>query len=96
MAAEKIVTSVIALSLLARSMAVPEKPFSPGSPPTVERCPKKQLDMKVSWPLCTKIPCVVKCKKKQLFIRIRAESITKIPPPRKPESKRTSRNVMSS
>ena len=74
-------TSVIALSLLQRSMAVPEKFLSPGPLPTVECCPMKQLDTKVPWPPWTKIPSVVKWKRKELLIRILAESTTKPPPP---------------
>lgn len=80
-AAEKIATSVTALSLLARSIATPEKSFSLLSPPTVECCPRKQLDMNVSCPCCTSIPSVVKCRKKQLLIRVLAAFTTKIPPP---------------
>lgn len=52
--------------------------------------------MKVSWPLTMRMPCVVKCKKKQLTMRIRAESMTRRFPPRRLESKSTSRKVISS
>lgn len=81
MAAEKITTSVTALSLLAISIAVPEKFLSPLSPPTVDCCPRKEVETKVSWPRSTKIPSVVKWIKKQFVMRVRAESITRRPPP---------------
>ena len=62
-AAEKMTTSVTALSVLESSMAVPEKPLSPLSPPTVSCCPRKQPEMKVSWPRSTRTPWVVKWMK---------------------------------